>query len=173
MMPLSNNADLPPASRRTDLADALGWLLLGTAIVAASLVMDRLESQDVPPFAAPGLLPGLLGIGLLLGGGVLLARSLRHGPHGIAAAAPHEPRSRAALVIALCLLFGGVLVGHGLPFWLAAAVFVTVAILLLQPRQAQGRQSAARNVLTAAAIGLGAGGAVTLVFQYIFLVRLP
>ena len=173
MMPLSNDVDLPPGSRGTDVADALGWLLLGTAIVAASLVMDRLESQDVPPFAAPGLLPGLLGIGLLLGGGVLLARSLRHGSHGITAVAPREPRSRAALVIALCVLFGGVLVGHGLPFWMAAAVFVTATILLLQPRQAQRRQFDARRVFTAAAIGLAAGGAVTLVFQYIFLVRLP
>lgn len=151
------------------MADAAGWLLLGTAIVVASVAMDRLDSQDVPPFAAPGLLPGLLGIGLLLGGGVLLARSLRRGSDGIAA--PREPWGRAALVIALCVLFGAGLVGHGLPFWLAAAVFVTAAILLLQPGGA--KRSSVRAVLAAAAIGLGAGGGVTLVFQQVFLVRLP
>lgn len=173
MMPPSHDVDSPPAAPKADASDALGWLLLGAAVVAASLAMDRLESQDVPPFAAPGLLPGLLGVGLLLLGGVLLTRSLRRGEVGATTATPREPRSRAALVIVLCVLFGGGLVGHGLPFWLAAAVFVTVAIMLLQPSVAGERRFGARSVLVAAAIGLGAGGAVTLVFQQVFLVRLP
>ena len=165
MMPVAHGK----GSSKADVADALGWLLLGTACVTASLAMDRLESQDVPPFAAPGLLPGLLGIGLLLGGGVLLARSLRRGTARTTETAP-PARGRAALVIALCVLIGGVLVGHGLPFWLAAAMFVTGSILLLQPG---GAAPGARRILAAAAIGLGAGGAVTLVFQQVFLVRLP
>jgi hypothetical protein len=79
------------------------------------------------------------------------------------------------LVLALCLTFGVVLVGHGLPFWLAAAIFVSVAIVALQSRQRQatGQTLGLRRIATAAAIGLGAGIAITIVFQEIFLVRLP
>ncbi len=163
----------PRAAPKADLADAAGWLLLGAAVVGASLTMDRLESQDVAPFAAPGLLPGLLGIGLLSMGGVLLVRSLRRAADGAPALPPWAERNRAALVIVLCVLFDTVLVGHGLPFWLAAAVFVTVAILLLQVTAAGRRRFDVRTILVAAAIGLGAGGAVTFVFQQVFLVRLP
>ena len=171
--PSLHEADAPPVSPRADAADALAWLALGAVIVAASLAMDRLENQDVPPFAVPGLLPGLLGVGLLLLGAVLMGRSLRRGALHPAAATPREGWGRAALVIVLCVLFGTVLVGHGLPFWLAAAVFVTVAILLLQPGAAGRPRFGARGVLLAAVIGLCSGGAVTLVFQRIFLVRLP
>ncbi len=172
MPPTSDGAPqrMPP---RAGVADALGWLLLGGAVVAASLAMDRLESQDVPPFAAPGLLPGLLGVGLLLLGAVMLARSLRRSGAVVTDVTPEQPRGRAALVIGLCVLFGAGLVGHGLPFWLAAAAFVAVAIVLLQPATPGERRFGARRVLLAAVIGLGAGGAVTLVFQRIFLVRLP
>jgi hypothetical protein len=166
-------ADGEPASPRADLADAAGWLLLGVAVLAASLAMDRLGDQDVPPFAAPGLLPGLLGIGLVLLGAVLLTRSLRQGRAVAVTTAPGQQLGRAALAIALCVLFGAVLVGHGLPFWLAAAVFVTVAILLLQRSQPHERRFGIGNILVAAAIGLGTGAIVTVLFQQVFLVRLP
>jgi hypothetical protein len=78
-------------------------------------------------------------------------------------------------VLGLCVGFGVVLVGHGLPFWLAAAIFVSVAIVTLQApqRAAAGRRLSVRDVIVAIVIGLGAGGAITLVFQQIFLVRLP
>jgi hypothetical protein len=166
-------ADGEPASPRADLADAAGWLLLGVAVLAASLAMDRLGDQDVPPFAAPGLLPGLLGIGLVLLGAVLLTRSLRQGRAVAVTTAPGQQLGRAALAITLCVLFGAVLVGHGLPFWLAAAVFVTVAILLLQRGQPHERRFGIGNILVAAAIGLGTGAVVTVLFQQVFLVRLP
>ena len=82
---------------------------------------------------------------------------------------------RILLVLGLCLTFGVVLVGHGLPFWLAAAIFVTTAILSLQyqQRKSTGQKLTVRRFVTTAAIGLGAGIAITIVFQEIFLVRLP
>jgi hypothetical protein len=68
-----------------------------------------------------------------------------------------------------------VLVGHGLPFWLASAIFVTGSILVLQfiGREAQRRWSVPAAVLKAVVIGLGAGIVTQLVFQEQFLVRLP
>ena len=111
-------------------------------------------------------------------GALLAARSWR--PQLFASAANRAPVNRAGakrllLVLGLCLAFGVGLVGHGLPFWLAAAIFVTVAILSLQHRgsKSDGRTSSLRKFINAAAIGLGAGVAITIVFQEIFLVRLP
>jgi hypothetical protein len=52
---------------------------------------------------------------------------------------------------------------------------VTVAILSLQTqhRQSTGQKLSLRMFVTAAATGLGAGIAITIVFQELFLVRLP
>lgn len=165
------------ASPRADLIGGVAWMALGLAILVASLRMDRLENQGVNPYTVPGLLPGLLGIAMMILGGLLAIRAWRTGGFGRSAAAGGGTamRNRLLLVLGLCLTFGIVLVGHGLPFWLAAAVFVTVAILALQQaqRRAAGEKLTPRAALVAAVIGLGAGGAITLVFQELFLVHLP
>ena len=164
----------PAASARTDLLGGLGWLALGAAIVVGSWRMDRLQAQGVPPYAAPGLLPGLLGLAMLLFGTLLALRGWRHGGHAATGAGWQVP-GRLALVLALCLTFGIVLVGHGLPFWAASALFVAAAILVLRRGEpgATGSGWGARPVAVAVLIGLAAGLGVTLVFQDIFLVHLP
>jgi hypothetical protein len=166
-------------SMRSDFLSAIGWMGLGIAILIGSLTMDRLENQDINPYTIPGLLPGLLGIAMTILGALLAARSWRSGllapiVRG-SASTPHADRKRLVLVLGLCLAFGVILVGHGLPFWLAAAIFVSVAILSLQSRQRQsaGQKLSLRMIAGAMAIGLGAGLAITLVFQELFLVRLP
>ena len=164
---------------RSDFLSAFGWMGLGIAILIGSVMMDRLEKQDINPYTIPGLLPGLLGIAMIILGALLAARSWRFGPLGPAvsgsAFTPHAERKRLVLVLGLCLTFGVVLVGHGLPFWLAAAIFVSAAILTLQSRQRRstGQKLSLRMIVGAMAIGLGAGFAITLVFQELFLVRLP
>jgi hypothetical protein len=163
---------------RSDFLSGFGWMGLGIAILIGSITMDRLEKQDINPYTIPGLLPGLLGIAMTILGALLAARSWR--PNLLASTANNAPANRAErmrllLVLGLCLTFGVGLVGHGLPFWLAAAIFVTIAILALQYQQRKsiGAKLNLRMVVTAAVIGLGAGGVITLVFQEIFLVRLP
>jgi len=166
------------ARLRSDFLSALGWIALGVAILIGSVTMDRLSNQDINPYTIPGLLPGLLGIAMTILGALLAARSWR--THLFASAANGMPVNRAEqkrilLVLGLCLAFGVGLVGHGLPFWLAAAIFVTVAIVSLQyrERRSTGEKLSLRRFIIAAAIGLGAGAAITVVFQEIFLVRLP
>ncbi len=172
----------PAASAgRVDLREGLGWTALGAAILTMSMMMDRLADQGVPPYAAPGLVPGLLGIVMILFGGLVALRVRRAGgSEGDAAGEGEERRpelhpGRLALVIGLCLTFSVGLVGHGLPFWVAASLFVTVSILVLQhpQRQAAGRGLDARALIVAGVIGLSAGLAATLVFQRLFLVHLP
>jgi Tripartite tricarboxylate transporter TctB family len=175
--PSSDGPDALPRLRN-DFLSGLGWMGLGLAILIGSVMMDRLEKQDINPYTIPGLLPGLLGIAMTILGALLAARSWRSDLFASTVArAPANPaeRTRILLVLGLCIAFGVVLVGHGLPFWLAAAIFVTVAILSLQyqQRKAAGAKLTPRMIVTAAAIGLGAGIIITIVFQEIFLVRLP
>src|ERR1700712_1475239 len=96
---------------------------------------SRLESQGVNPYTVPGLLPGLLGLAMIVLGSVLALRSWRRGALTEALAAPgpqqREEHKRIAVVISLVLGYGLVLVGHssllvhlvapgslvGLPYW--------------------------------------------------------
>lgn len=166
-----------PAAPRSDFIAALIWIAFGVAVAIASWRMDRLENQDVNPYTVPGLLPGLLGIALIFFGGLLLLRAWRQGALDVnvprATPMSSAERRRLLIVLGLCLTFGIGLVGHGLPFWLAAAIFVSVTISVLQYPQRRAEGQVVRGILTAVVIGLGAGLAITLVFQQFFLVRLP
>ena len=48
--------------------------MFGAAVVYGSWTMDRLESLGIPPSTAPGVVPGLLGIGIIIFGLVLVLR---------------------------------------------------------------------------------------------------
>jgi hypothetical protein len=165
-------------SPRADLWQSLGWIALGIATTIGSLRMDRLEKQDINPYTVPGLLPGLLGAAIVFFGALMLFRSWRrlarapHLAHSPTAAGGAEAR-RMWTVLALCVGFAAGLVGHGLPFWAAAAVFVTVTIGLLQFAERSAKNQRLRGLAFALAVGLGAGIVITLVFQEFFLVRLP
>jgi hypothetical protein len=165
----------PSVAARDDVVGGTSWAVLGLAILIASLRMDRLEAQGVNPYTAPGLVPGLLGIGFILFGGLMLVRGLRHG--GLHRPAHvRQPRggyARIGVVIALCIAYAAGLVGHGPPFWLASALFVSVSIGVLQFQQWRAEGRLARGLALAGVIGLAAGIAVTFVFERFFLVRLP
>jgi hypothetical protein len=167
-----------PASARTDLIASIVWMVFGAAVLIGALRMDRLEQQDINPYTAPGLLPGLLGIVTMLLGFLLALRSWRRRAvhtHDVETPTSAAEKKRIGLVIALCVAFAVGLVGHGLPYWAAAAIFVTIAILSLQQvqRKAAGESLTAWAVGKAVLIGLGAGIVITLVFQELFLVHLP
>src|SRR5580698_9467252 len=127
----ASSSDGPDALTRlrSDFLFGLGWMGLGSAILIGSVMMDRLEDQDINPYTIPGLLPGLLGIAMMILGALLAIRSWRARSFGLAetidTSTGHTGGKRLALVLALCLVFGVGLVGHGLPFWLAVAIFVT------------------------------------------------
>lgn len=170
----------PAITPRGDLHDAIGWIVLGAAVLVGSITMDRLEAQHINPYTVPGLLPGLLAIGMIIAGGVLGLRSLRRGALGAQPMLPgggdrREERRRIGVVAALCGLYGIVLVGHGLAFWAASAIYVSGSILVLQrmSRDPVERRFTARSVGAALVIGLATGIVVHLVFQELFLVRMP
>src|SRR5690349_24593772 len=114
-----------PVGARAELVQACGWGLLGLLVLIGSIRMDRLESQHINPYTVPGLLPGLLGLAMLFLAALLGWRAIGAGALTPAAAVHRRidraTATRIALVLAICVAFGVGLVGHGLPFWLAAA----------------------------------------------------
>ena len=110
---------------------------------------------------------------------ILALRSWGRGAFSVplapASAELREERKRVAIVTALCAGYGLVLVGHGLPFWLASSVYIAVSILVMQriSRDPQERRLTARVWIKALVIALAASIVTQVVFQELFLVRLP
>jgi hypothetical protein len=65
------------------------------------------------------------------------------------------------------------MVGHGLPFGVAAAIYLFLHIFLLQLPERRAAGEVARGALVAGAVAVCVATTVTLVFQELFLVRLP
>jgi hypothetical protein len=161
---------------RADLYGALLWMAFGGAVAVGSWNMDRLERLHINRFEAPGLVPGVLGATIFLLGLALALRSVRRGALEPQAEQPLSRGGgrRLAAVMAATLLYAVVLVGHGIPFWLATFVFVAGFILHFdRERQAGLGRDTAAQVWRAAAYGAATSAIVTLVFEQVFLVRLP
>jgi hypothetical protein len=165
------------SSSRADLIGGVAWIAFGAAIVAASLAMDRLEQFGATLYTAPGLVPGLLGIAIVVLGALLAIRALRSGALAELKAAwrPTAAGSaaavRAGLATALALVYTLGLLGR-MPFWLATALFVLVFIVVFG---VSGKREAGlpRRFVIAAIAAVLTSAAVTLLFEQVFLVRLP
>jgi putative tricarboxylic transport membrane protein len=171
---LPHEEPLPP---RVDLWTAAVFFTIGVAIIYASWLMPRFREQLGEIYTAPGLVPALYGtiiavLGLWLAGrsigrGALKAREAR-------ARVGREGYSNARLVLAaaLCLVFAVGMVSR-LPFWLATAIFVFLFILLFEWRKGRAWRERTRPLISAALTAAVTGLLVVLVFERVFLVRLP
>jgi hypothetical protein len=152
---------------RADLRGGVGWMVFGFAILALSWRMDRFETMGGTIYTAPGLVPGIFGLLLMLMGGALALRGRR----GLRAGAAGEPgpllNSRIALMLVLTLVYAALLVGRA-PFLPATMVFVAAFTWAYG-----GESSTRRRIVTAVLSGLIAATVIVLVFERIFLVRLP
>jgi putative tricarboxylic transport membrane protein len=173
-------------SARLLSADRIGgliWFVFGAAIVYGSWTMDRLEAQNVPPVTAPGLVPGLLGAGIVAFALVLLLRApaataTEAAPTtevivDVAAPAQGFHWKRVAVSLALCLTYGAVLLGRGVHYGPLTAGFLFLHILLLDETEQVPARLTWRRLVIAAVMATAVATAVALVFQYVFLVRLP
>lgn len=168
---MSDDAPKPFA----DFLSGIVWLLLAIGIVIVSWQMDRLEHLKVSVYSAPGLLTGFLGIALAIMGAILMLRAVRTGALQQVEFPRFHPRDHWRLLtgLALCLIFAIGMVGSGIPFWLAAAIFIAVFVFVFQFEDRKTNGTLPRGVLFAAVYGLVCGAAIHYVFQELFLVRLP
>jgi putative tricarboxylic transport membrane protein len=179
----------PSGKMTADRIGGLIWIALGAAIVYGSWAMDRLTSLQIHPATAPGLVPGLLGAGIAILGAILLFRreASSTGDFGAASEAQKtelssEPEQavdesiawkRMGLSWLLCMSYGAVLLGHGLPYWVLTVAFLLLHIILIDDTDDVPAKLNVRRAITAAIVAVVFATAVALVFEKIFLVRLP
>ena len=167
----------PRPSARADLYSGAFWIAFGAAIAVTSWNMDRLEKQGVSFYTAPGLVPGILGLLLTICGLVLTGRSLREGALGPdqrpAVLLNADTLKRVGIALLLTIGFAVGLVGHGVPFLVAAILFLFLQITVLQYPERKANHEVGKGLAVAAAVAVGAATAISLLFEYVFLVRLP
>jgi hypothetical protein len=170
---LPHEQPLPP---RKDLWTGAAFLLLGLAIVSIALQMPTFKEQKGEIYTAPGLVPGIYGLVISALSAWLIVRSVRRSRSGVPitgqAAPDGNSNLRLALAAALGLIFCVGLIGR-MPFWAAAAIFVTAFIALFEWRKGDPWSRRAIRLGTAALQGVITGVTVMLVFEKIFYVRLP
>jgi hypothetical protein len=153
-----------------DRVGGLVWFVGGAAILAGSWTMDRLDERSIHPLTAPGLLPGVLGIGMMALALVLLLR--RAVPVEDGAEGAGIDRRKLATSFLLCVSYAGLLLGRGIPFPVLTAGFVFTHLLLVDDPERRARPPQ-RRAVEAGLIAAATSALVTLVFQQLFLVRLP
>lgn len=159
-------------SQRADFLFGLGWSALGLVIAFESWRMPRLEEQHINPYTIPGLVPGLLGLLLILFGSILALRGWRGAGPELAANADAAPW-RVGLALLLCLGFGLGVLGHGPPFWLAAGIFLFLAVFLFELPERRAAGTVMGGAVRAGLVAVIGAAALTFIFQELFLVRLP
>lgn len=173
---MNDDTDDEGVRARADLVTALVLLALGLAVVYLSWTMPRLEVRRIHPSTIPGLVPLLLGIALTVCGGLLAWRSWRiDAPGGwqdLFGLVRTREALRVGVVLALALVHTLVLVGL-IPFWAAAMLFIFAFIMVFETWLNEGPADPLRSFLWALAIAVVGGGGIYLVFERIFLVRLP
>jgi hypothetical protein len=162
-------------SPRADLFTGVAWLVLAIAIMAGAWSMDRLQHLSATIYTAPGLVPGVLGAALALMAVILIARALRagalSGPRIGKIAVLDHWRLMAALALGLGFAIG--LVGRGPPFWIAAAIYVAVMVIVFQFPDRRREGTLVRGTIFAVCFGVISALAINYLFQDLFLVRLP
>lgn len=168
----------PPPRARTDLITAAVLLAFAAAAFAGAWAMPTFTDRGGDPFTAPGIVPGFhaVVIGLLslvLGVRAVLRGALRPDggppPDWRVVEGASTARLAVAAALGIALVFG--LIGR-VPFWLAAALFVAAFIILFE-WPLTPKEKRARRIAEGIALGLATGVLVTLVFERVFLVRLP
>lgn len=160
---------------RVDFYTGAAIALLGALILWLSFDMPTFYDKGGERYHAPGIVPGFYGVIVALLGAALLLRAIFRGALRPDGGPPGRPEAegtsntRLFVVAGLGIAFVVGLIGV-LPFWLATAIFVAAFILVFEWRAAGDRR---RLLLSAVAIGVIVGFAVTWLFQDVFLVRLP
>jgi len=173
---MEETSSAPTAPPVADRVWGPGWVVFGAAIMLGAWRTDRLQAQGVEWFAAPGLLPGILGLLIALTG-VLIAVRARRSVVGSSIADPGDEQAwdlrRVGLTLLLCLGFAAGLVGRGLPFGALAGVYLFTHITLLQWPERRAAGQTLRGLALAAAVAVGGALIVPFIFESVFLVRLP
>lgn len=157
---------------QADRVTAIVLAVLGLAMLAGGWTMDRLEIRRIHPASIPGLVPMILGALLTLCAGLLWRSARSAEGHGAEPFLSGGSWSRLIATGGICTFYALILIGW-LPFFWATALFVAgFGLLFAWPRDA-GLRSAGLAIARSAGFGLVVALATALLFEQVFLVRLP
>lgn len=171
----------PESERRADRIASVVWIGLGIVVMVLSWNMDRLARMNINPLTIPGLVPGLLGLALVVFGAMLAWRSFGSAGEERTLDVFQEDvevdRSglgRIAGVALLCVVYAVLLLGRGIPYPVSTAVFVFALALLIEwfGTDEQGFRPLPALMRAALTAGLVTVFAVV-VFERFLLLRLP
>ena len=162
-----------------DKLTGLVFVILGLVVAFGAWQMPRFEDQGAHIYQAPGLTPGLLGLGLAFCGFLLAVRPAKADSpdNSFWSDVFGSPRNRRRALAALILTlgYGGGLFGR-VPFILATFLFLFAFIVTFELVLHADDQKRAKPVpVVLIAIGLAAITSVgcQFVFETLFLIRLP
>ncbi len=163
---------------KADFVTAVVLIVIGIAILIISIQMPTMADRNQSVFSAPGVVPGFIGVMIILLSFSMLLRSirkraiaeLREGaiPKG---SLTQESTKRILTTIVLCLLYAFLL--GKLWFGVPTFAFIFAFILIFEYDRKKPLSAQVKKLLVAALIAALTTAAVMLVFQKLFLVNLP
>ena len=148
------------------------------SVIVSSYTMPRLERRGIDPFSAPGVVPGMIGIILLVLALILFIRSVRHGGYLI-----FRPRSqeesvhrgavlRVGLTLVISLIYAIGFLGR-IDYTIGTLLYIFTFIVLFEYRWGEPFSSQLKTLGYALLQALIAALLITMVFRKLFLVDLP
>jgi len=163
---------------KADFYTSIILMAFGITVLILSLKMPTMAEQSKNPYAAPGIVPALLGIIIAFLSGIMFFRSIRKGGHrkqitgeAIKGFFIHESTNRMVKTILICVLYS-LLLGH-VNFVLLTTLFIFIFVLTFEYSFKESFKSQIRKVLMAAVLAVITSTTVYGVFVYLFLVNLP
>lgn len=157
---------------QADRLTAFVLFVLGIAMLTGGWTMDRLEIRKIHPASIPGLVPIILGILLAICAILLWRESRSKNDHTDAPFLADGSWTRLGLTTGLCIVYALVLVGW-LPFFWATALFVTAFAAVFAWPVNGDMQKRIRSLVMVSVFGLAMALSTSLLFEKLFLVRLP
>jgi hypothetical protein len=165
-----------PAMTKLDFISSIVLIAFGGLVLLESWRMPRFEEQAANIYSAPGLVPGVLGVVLLLCGFIIFIRSLVLGGWRLTSADSKLEIGVGArnvlITVAISSVYVLLLIGN-LPFWLATTIYGFAYTAIFEYRSANPLRTKLSLLVTGFLLALAIALTVTLVFERIFLVRMP
>ncbi|SHH15611.1 tripartite tricarboxylate transporter TctB family protein [Cognatishimia maritima] len=155
--------------KTADLVFGLILVMLGCALTWGGFTMDRLEVRRIHPASIPGLVPMGLGLLIALSGVLLVATNMKVRASEIISV--QKPGLLFQMLV-ICLFYALVMLGR-IPFFWATSIFIAIATFRLGSDAAETETSRGPLMIKAVLFGLVMSAAISALFRYAFLVRLP
>lgn len=165
---------------KKDFITSIVLIAFSVSVIVMSYTMPRLERRGIDPFSAPGVVPGMIGMVLLVLALILFFRSIKCGGYrilpgggGSASSSPHQGAvGRVMLTLVISLVYAIGFLGR-FNYSVSTGIYIFVFICLFEYRRDIQLSAQKKMFLMAFIQSVVAALLITLVFQKLFLVDLP